>query len=679
MDPDGPSRSLTRRLSTRNPRADWGISYLFSAATVLVFTQVMADEPQPNVIHINTSQPGAKLSPMLFGGFLEHMFTCVEGGLWGELLVDRKFAGHVLNDRILPPPWEISFALPPGVAGVSPRGARLSLEAPRHGQIDGDRARSLRISVPHEKPMVVRITAPISVEAEETYRLTCWLRQENLNSRVRVWIESNLGETISRVRVIGEIGAQWTRQITPLTASASDRTAKFVFEFSGAGTLWLDSPSLMQEDRVSGSYDRQVLQAIRALQLGFLRWPGGNFAQTYHWRDGIGPYDDRPAKPNLAWKNWPEPNDFGTDEYLALCSALGAEPTICVNVDCNGATAQEAAAWVSYCNAPATTPWGRLRAANGHRQPYGVKYWELGNEIYGDWEVGHSDAATYARHVIEYAQAMRAVDPTIQLIAVAHDPQWNRTVLKECADFIDELAGHNYVNQDAFADLMAEPNQYERRIEETRAMIRELSPQHPIRLAVNEWNTMMRDPTQWQLRSALLGAGLLNVFTRQADFIGMACSSDLINGWTGGLIQRDGGRMFLTPLFYVEQTYRANLGDRLLPTTTICPKFKSSKFDAEVPVLDVVASIGENDAPLFLWVINKSEKDSIKAEVELTGAGFVPQRAQIWTLTADTPLAGNDFDHPSAVIPRPSYLLLDDKKFSYEFPKHSVVVMRLEP
>ena len=142
---------------------------------------------------------------------------------------------------------------------------------------------------------------------------------------------------------------------------------------------------------------------MAALRPAFLRWPGGNVAQDYHWAWGVGPRDQRPIWVNLSWKNEPEPGDIGTDEFIALSRRVGAEPSITVNVEGRGATAEEAAAWVEYCNGSATSRYGAMRAANGHPEPYGVKYWELGNEIWGDWVRGHSDAATYARHYVRYA------------------------------------------------------------------------------------------------------------------------------------------------------------------------------------------------------------------------------------------------------------------------------------
>ena len=188
-----------------------------------------------------------------------------------------------------------------------------------------------------------------------------------------------------------------------------------------------------------------VFERVKALEPAFLRWPGGNVAQDYHWHWGVGPRDERPNWTNLSWKNEPEPGDFGTDEYIRFSRRVGAEPTLTVNVEGRGATAEEAAAWVEYCNGPATSGTARCAPRNGHPEPYGVKYWEIGNEIWGDWVRGHSDAETYARNYIRYYDAMRAVDPSIRLIAVGdNDMEWNRTVLRTRGRDIDYLAIHHY-------------------------------------------------------------------------------------------------------------------------------------------------------------------------------------------------------------------------------------------
>ena len=154
-----------------------------------------------------------------------------------------------------------------------------------------------------------------------------------------------------------------------------------------------------------------VFDRVKALQPAFIRWPGGNVAQDYHWSWGIGPRDARPSWINLSWHNELESGDFGTGEFIRFARNVGAEPSITVNVEGRGATVEEAAAWVEYCNGPASSTNGAMRAADGHPEPYRVKYWEIGNEIWGDWVRGHSDADDLREQPHAIRAAMRAVDP----------------------------------------------------------------------------------------------------------------------------------------------------------------------------------------------------------------------------------------------------------------------------
>src|SRR5439155_989479 len=209
-----------------------------------------------------------------------------------------------------------------------------------------------------------------------------------------------------------------------LKPAKSDPLARFAILVQGRGRVWLDQVSLLPADAVHG-VRTDVFAKIRALRPTFVRWPGGNVAQDYHWQWGIGPRDQRPIWSNLSWKNEPEPSDLGTDEFIEFCRELGAEPSITVNVEGRGATAAEAAAWVEYCNGPASSKYGAMRAAGGHSEPYRVKYWEIGNEVWGKWVSGHSEAAAYADNFNRYVAAMRAVDQSIRLLGVgAYDLAW---------------------------------------------------------------------------------------------------------------------------------------------------------------------------------------------------------------------------------------------------------------
>ena len=176
-----------------------------------------------------------------------------------------------------------------------------------------------------------------------------------------------------------------------------------------------------------------VLGLLRELRLGVLRWPGGNFVSNYHWQDGIGPKDARPRRPELAWGG-EEPNRFGTDEFLAYCAELGTQPYICLNMGTG--TLREALEWVEYCNSARNTYWAARRRENGRDEPYQVSYWGLGNEMYGEWQVGQMSAGQYVREATQWARAIRKLDPGAKLIGCGETgwTDWDAAV-------IDGLAG----------------------------------------------------------------------------------------------------------------------------------------------------------------------------------------------------------------------------------------------
>ena len=279
------------------------------------------------------------------------------------------------------------------------------------------------------------------------YHGSFWLKTPDYDGAVTLALgQDQEGGRTYASQVIAKVTADdaWHQYTFTLTPRESDPLAKLTILFDGKGRLWLDQVSLMPGDAVDG-VRADVLERIKALKPAFVRWPGGNVAQDYHWQWGIGPRDRRPSWINKAWWNEREPSDFGSDEFIAFCRTIGAEPHVVVNVEGAGATPEEAAAWVEYMNGPPDSKYGAMRAANGHREPFNVKTWELGNEIWGDWVRGYSDAATYARNYLRYRDAMRAVDPSIRFIAVGRDrTDWNDQLLALAGRSIDLLSIHHY-------------------------------------------------------------------------------------------------------------------------------------------------------------------------------------------------------------------------------------------
>jgi alpha-N-arabinofuranosidase len=436
----------------------------------------------------------------------------------------------------------------------------------------------------------------------------------------------------------------------------------------------------MPGDARPGGVRADVFERVKALRPAFLRWPGGNVAQDYHWLWGVGPRDERVTWSNLSWKNEPEPSDFGTDEYVQFARAVGAEPTFTVNVEGRGATVEEAAAWVEYCNGPPTSKYGAMRAANGHPQPYNIKLWEIGNEIWGSWVRGHSNSETYARNYNRYVRAMRAVDPSLKFIAVGdNNLNWNRTLLATAGNDIDYLAIHHYYGRNEIAgdamNLMARPLFYERFYGEVAQLLRQLTPNRPIKLAINEWGLDLPIERQYSMEAALYAARLLNVFERQGNLIEMSAVSDLVNGWPGGIIQAGRDGLFVSPAYLVNQLYSENLGSDRLSVQTESPTFDTSREGKNVPFIDAVASRSADRRNVFIKVVNTDQMRDLTGRVSVVGVNL-DRRAEIKTITAPSLSSWNSFNHPDAVSIKQGTIPAGNN-FTITLPKHSVSVIKL--
>ena len=284
-------------------------------------------------------------------------------------------------------------------------------------------------------------------------------------------------------------------------------------------------------------FRKDVLGLLRDLRLGTLRWPGGNFASNYHWQDGIGPKDDRPRRAELAWGG-EEPNRFGTDEFLAYCAELGTEPYICLNMGTG--TLEEALAWVEYCNSAANTYWAARRGDNGRAEPYRVRYWALGNEMYGAWQVGAMSAEEYVREATRWARAIRMLDPGAALIGCGETgwTEWDRVVIDGLAGLVDYHSVHLYTGSDDYWTNVLQPHQAERAIRSAAAMIertayRQSLPKMP-RIAYDEWNVWYRVMTgdlaeRYTHSDALAVATYLNIFIRHSGWVKMANLAQMVN------------------------------------------------------------------------------------------------------------------------------------------------------
>lgn len=446
-------------------------------------------------------------------------------------------------------------------------------------------------------------------------------------------------------------------------------------------------------------FRKDVMAAVRGLGVTILRWPGGNFASGYNWKDGIGPRELRPVRPDHAWGDL-EPNRFGTDEFLLYCERLGVEPYICINAGLG--TIEDARQWVEYCNEARDTYWARQRRKNGRDKPWGVKYWGLGNEIDGPWQLGHKSAEDYAKFALEAAKAMRRADPSIKLIASGSSNfgrgadwiGWNRKVLEVLRGEIDYISLHTYIGnrENNFERFLAHSRDLDERIEVVEGLIRAarsgIPNARPIYIAFDEWNVWYRARAGsefetgrtrleeiYNFEDALAMGMFLNSFLRHAHVVKMANLAQLVNVIAPIFTRRDG--LFLQTIYFPLAEYAKQRGNLALDVLVRSPEYKP---DAGRPLgyLDVSATYNPGARQLFLNVLNRSEKMDIAARISSVEGRLAP-RVAVWQLYHDDLKITHSFGADDKVRPvvRTIEPKLAGNGFQYTFPKHSLTILTL--
>jgi alpha-N-arabinofuranosidase len=421
-----------------------------------------------------------------------------------------------------------------------------------------------------------------------------------------------------------------------------------------------------------------VMDQIRKLRVPIIRYPGGNFVSGYNWLDGVGPKADRPKVLDKAWNSL-QSNQFGTNEYMGWCKAAGTEPLMGLNLGTG--TPEQAAALVEYCNLEKGTEWSDLRRKHGYAEPYNVKHWCLGNEMDGPWQIGHVTATEYGLKAQDSARQMRAVDPSLQLIACGSSGplmptylEWDREVLEQCYDYVDGLSLHRYVGNTP-EETGSDSTKYvainltlDQQIEETLAvcdMVRgHKRSKKQLWLSFDEWNVWYRQRSGdavdghrteaphlleeiYNLEDALVVGGLMNSLLRHADRVKIACLAQLVNVIAPIMTNRDG--LFLQTIFYPYSWGLEYARGSVLWVLTDSPTYEVAGM-GQVPYLDVVGTMAE-DGKVSLFILNR---DLAKARsFEVNWQDKAPgQVLASWVLTGDDLKAVNGFDAPRKVVPQ---------------------------
>jgi alpha-N-arabinofuranosidase len=447
------------------------------------------------------------------------------------------------------------------------------------------------------------------------------------------------------------------------------------------GGIYEEDSSLSDER----GFRKDVLGVVRKIRCPILRWPGGNFASNYHWEDGIGLKDERPVRFDLAWCK-EETNRFGTDEFIEYCRAIEAEPYICVNLGTG--TLDEAIHWLEYCNSSGNTYYARLRAKNGHPEPYKVKYWGVGNENYGGWQVGHRSAKEYAKVLREYAKFMKVVDPNIKIIAVgADDPDWDLEVVKVAGEYIDYISIHKYLGSNDYYETVASVYWVKKRLNILEGIIRAYQPERKdIKITFDEWNIWYRSgPNEsleenYALKDGLFTAGVLLILQKMCNTVAMANLAQLVN--VIGAIHTEKKGLYLTSIYHAFDLFVNHTGRIVLDPLIVSEKYstKISHCERKVsgmenfPYLDASVTLSEDKKRMYLAVLNYHQEEKIDCSLVLEG--FLPQKeANIYELNGPDVVAVNDFKNPYNIRVVAKNINYANSHFTYPFPPHSATVI----
>ena len=442
------------------------ICCLFALALQACFSFAYgAKEPEPQIqATVLLDQEGAPIHPFVHGMFTELLGNMFENGIWAEMLSDRKFFYPVDNSETLTPRnsrrhqlrWrpigpESSVTMDKANPYVGKQSPVVSLASGRNGIRQGG------LWLENGRGYVGRVVLKADGSAKVSVSL--------------VW---GNGPADRQTVVFNGLTKDYKKYHFNFTAGADVKDAALEIVGEGSGSFSIGAVSLMPADNVEG-YRADILAILKNVGSPIYRWPGGNFLSGYEWRDGIGDPDQRPPRYDYAW-NTVESNDMGTDEYLTWCRLLGSEPYLVVNTGFGDA--YSAGQWVEYVNGAESTPMGRERAKNGHPAPYGVIYWGVGNEGYGEWQLGHMSPAHYVLKHNYFGEEMLKKDPNIKLIASgASVPEqssqyrnyrkpyqtelpvpfrsffdWTGQLLKGSLEYIDYMSEHIYPNSGAYFD-----------------------------------------------------------------------------------------------------------------------------------------------------------------------------------------------------------------------------------
>ncbi len=613
---------------------------------------------------IDVSKTSAPISRNIYGQFLEHIGGIVNNGIWAEMLDDRKFFYPITSH----PPAE----------PAAPSGFRRP--ALRHWTPIGP---DEFVTMDSDHPYVGEHTPAVKLSRSEAHGI----QQAGLTVRKgksytgRIILAGTPGTSVNVTLAWGDAASE--RQTVAINKLRTDYI-KFPLSFraegdsdsahleivgTGAGEFRVGAVSLMPAENVKG-FRREVIDELKQLHSGVYRWPGGNFVSGHEWRDAIGDPDKRPPIMDPVW-HAVQPNDVGTDEFMTLCRLLQVEAYITVNAGFGDSWS--AAQLVEYVNGAASTPMGSLRSANGHPQPYKVRFWGIGNEPWGEWQLGFMPVAQFELKYDLFAKAMRRVDPAIKLIAPGSMPDamtgskqakrlsgqvvpdylspgdWSGNLLAHCLDNIDMLSEHFYSTSDKRTDLQtgekvstgtqtliewerAPATQVRVKFEHYQEYLKRIPglKEKPVPISLDEWAYIGAPPNSYKVVPAYAWA--FHEMFRHSDLYQLGAFT-----FATAMISEDRTNAVLSPTGLLFKLYRDHFGVIPVQVSGDSPQPKplypaggdqpSVNPGSDTYPLDVSAALSEDRKSLTFAVLNPSDsaqplKLSIRA-ARLAGPGHL--------------------------------------------------------
>ena len=644
----------------------------------LLFSISCFAQTQPVHATIDASKAGAPISKYIYGQFLEHGGNIVNEGVWAEMLEDRKFYYPVSSKPPEEPPapaWRQRGRL----RHWTPVGADDFVTMDSDNPYTGEHSPLVKLdkTEPHgfmQSGLAVRngkaYTGRIVLAGSPT-------------AAVKVTLIWGKEPADCQTLTISRLGPTYHKFPLRFVAKGDSDDARVEITGTGAGAFHVGTVSLMPADNVEG-FRKEVIEALRQLHSGVYRFPGGNFVSAYEWRDAVGDIDMRPPIYDPVW-HAVQPNDVGTDEFLTLCRLLDVDPYITVNAGFGDEwSAKEL---VEYTNGAVTTPMGKWRAANGHPKPYGVEFWGLGNEPWGDYQMGAMATEQFELKHIMFAKAMRKVDPSIKLIAGGAMPDvmtganqskriggkfvpdylstadWSGHMLAHCLAYIDMLSEHFYSTSNMHTDLKLEKKvnigpqsliEWERapatqvrvkfeHYQEYLKLIPGLKAK-PVPIALDEWAYLDRDSPRGSYKTVPAYAWAFHEMFRHSELFQLGAFT-----FATAMINEDRTRAVLSPTGLLFKMYREHFGSIPVEVSGNSPQPKpiypaggdqpAVNPGSDTYPLDVSAALTEDRKTLTFAVVNPSD-----SEQHLTvsfNAAKLASRGRLWRMAPSSVDATN--------------------------------------